>query len=75
MSVVKKLGSLPELSFEYMPMAQFGKELRVDAWLKRDERPEAIEFSHYKSATEAVIASYVLEKLREYARDYNLIDF
>lgn len=65
--------SLPGLDFEVSPVPEEG--LRVDAWLKRGERPETLEFTHRK-ATELsapAIASYVLSKMYDYARDYGLI--
>lgn len=63
----------PNYEVEFHPLAERGKELRVDIWLKRGERPEAIEFTHHENASEATISSYVLAKIEDYARDYGLI--
>lgn len=64
---------LPELKYEYQPIP--GNELRVDVMFNREERPETIEFTHRRSddASSAVISSYVLTKVQDYARDYGLI--
>ena len=64
---------LPELKYEYNPVV--GNELRVDVMFHREERPEAIEFTHRRinDASPAVISSYVLTKVQDYARDYGLI--
>ncbi len=72
--LVDQIGiALPELQFEYQPLADRG--LRCDVWFKRAERPETIEFTHRLagSASEAVISSYVLGKVQDYARDYGLL--
>lgn len=61
----------PTQNFEYNPIV--GKELRVDVWLDKSERPETLEFTHRADVTEAVVSSYVLTKLQDYARDYGLI--
>jgi len=65
--------SLPELKFEYQPHDK--EELRVDCWFVRDERPETLEFTHRQAdeLTPAGISSYVLGKVRDYARDYGLL--
>lgn len=65
---------LPGLRFENEPIRDKG--LRVDAWVERErERPEAIEFNHRAEhdTAPAAIASYVLTKVQDYARDYGLI--
>ena len=65
---------LPDLQFEHKPFSDRGRELRVDAWSSSDQRPIAIEFTHRRDrdASVAVIASYVLNKVKDYARDYGL---
>ena len=65
--------TMPCLEFEYTPFGK--KDLRIDAWFQRGERPEALEFTHQRTseAGEASIASYVLGKIQDYARDYSLI--
>lgn len=74
MNVVRRLvPDLPTIQVEHHPMLNQGKELRADVWFKRGERPEAVEFTHYENASEAIISSYVLEKIQDYARDYGLI--
>jgi len=62
---------LPTPQFEYHPVV--GKELRADVWLDRPDRPETLEFTHRADVTEAVVSSYILTKLQDYARDYGLI--
>jgi hypothetical protein len=64
---------MPGLQFEYRPHND--KELRVDTWFQRGDRPEALEFTHRKAADlkPATISSYVLGKVRDYARDYSLL--
>jgi hypothetical protein len=64
---------LPHLAFEFRPFDD--RELRMDVYFRRVERPEALEFTYRRDGDEspAVIASYVLSKLHDYARDYNLI--
>jgi hypothetical protein len=63
--------SLPIPKLEYNPV--IGKELRADVWLERPDRPETLEFTHRADVTEAVVSSYILTKLQDYARDYGLI--
>ena len=60
--------------FEYRPLGE-GKELRVDVWCEPEtsQRPIAIEFTHRQKSSEAMVATYVLTKIRDYARDYGLI--
>lgn len=79
-SIVRVLGDLgvstPNLEFEFRPFgADNSRELRCDVWFASDERPEALEFTHRADgdATTAVIASYVLNKVQDYARDYGLV--
>lgn len=79
-SIVKVINQLniqtPGLEFEYRPFGDDKtKELRVDVWCKRGDRPEALEFTHRADgeASTAVIASYVLGKIQDYARDYGLL--
>ncbi|WP_146210102.1 ATP-binding protein [Vitiosangium sp. GDMCC 1.1324] len=67
--------SLPGMQMEYSPLSAFGKELRVDTWFQRGERPETLEFSHYGEPSVAVFSSYVLTKIQDYARDYGLIAY
>lgn len=64
---------LPNLHFEYLPLEDRG--LRADVWFERSERPEVLEFTHLRptEAGEAYIASYILNKVQDYARDYQLI--
>lgn len=64
---------MPGLLFEHAPLPEKG--LRTDVWFERGERPETIELTHQKptEAGEASIASYVLNKVQDYARDYQLI--
>jgi len=79
-SIVTVLGALgvstPNLTFEYRPFGEDkNRELRCDTWFDGADRPEALEFTHRADgdATTAVIASYVLSKVQDYARDYGLI--
>lgn len=79
-SVVGVLGDLgvptPNLKFEFRPFgADTSRELRCDVWFAGEERPEALEFTHRADgdATTAVMASYVLNKVQDYARDYGLV--
>jgi hypothetical protein len=67
--------SLPNLTFEWKPLESAGKGLTVDAWSSSDGRPVALEFTHRRDgdAALAVIASYVLTKIQDYARDYGLL--
>lgn len=72
--IVDKAGhDLPDLEFEKQPLT--GKGLTADVWFKRGDRPETIEFTHReeKMATEAVLSTYLLGKVRDYARDYGLL--
>jgi 16S rRNA C1402 N4-methylase RsmH len=78
-SIVKVLADLgvamPQLAFEYRPFGEDKtRELRCDAWFVTQDRPEALEFTHRADgdATTAVVASYVLSKIQDYARDYGL---
>jgi hypothetical protein len=65
--------TLPGLTFEHCPFSN--RDLRIDAWYEPAERPVALEFTHQRptEAGEASIASYVLNKVQDYARDYQLI--
>jgi hypothetical protein len=60
---------------QLQPLAAAGKGLQVDAWSTGAERPIALEFTHRRDgdAALAVIASYVLAKVQDYARDYGLL--
>ncbi|MCB9879014.1 MAG: hypothetical protein H6835_15575 [Planctomycetes bacterium] len=51
------------------------RELRCDVWIERGDRPESLEFTHRADgdASVAVISSYVLGKIHDYARDFNLV--
>lgn len=72
--LVSQLGlNLGELRFEHLPFADKG--LRADVWFQRDMRPETIEFTHRddQHSSEAVLSSYILAKMQDYARDYGLI--
>jgi len=69
--VAANIAGLPKHTFEHRPVT--GKDLRVDVWIARDNRPETLEFTHRADATEAVVSSYILTKLQDYARDYGLI--
>jgi energy-coupling factor transporter ATP-binding protein EcfA2 len=69
--VAANVTGLPIPQFESTPVA--GKELRVDVWLDRSDRPETLEFTHRADVTEAVVSSYILTKIQDYARDYGLI--
>ena len=78
-SIVKVLGDLgivmPNLAYEHRPFGDDkSRELRCDAWFIPESRPEALEFTHRTEgdATVPVIASYVLSKVQDYARDYGL---
>ena len=64
---------LPELKFEYQPHTD--EALQVDCWFRRTDRPETLEFTHRKAddLAPAVISSYALGKIRDYARDYGLL--
>jgi hypothetical protein len=65
--------TLPGLEFEYLPHER--EQLRVDTWFSRGDRPETLEFTHRQAdeLSPAVISSYTLSKLMDYARDYGLI--
>jgi hypothetical protein len=77
MSVLEQqLGiELPGLDFEHEPFPASDRELRADVWCQPGDRPLAVEFTHRssRSATPAVAASYVLQKIEDHARDYGLI--
>jgi hypothetical protein len=64
---------LPNLKFEHQPHKDQG--LQVDCWFERRDRPETLEFTHRKvdELSPASISSYVLGKVRDYARDYGLL--
>ena len=64
---------LSEFSFEFHPFDD--RELRIDVLFQRGDRPETLEFTYRRDndASAAVIASYVLTKVQDYARDYGLI--
>ena len=62
---------LGSVSTEYQPISDKG--LTVDVWIERSIRPEALEFTHQNKASEAVLSSYLLNKIQDYSRDYNLI--
>jgi hypothetical protein len=66
---------LPNLAFESRPLATTGKGLQADVWSAGEDRPIALEFTHRRDgdAALAVIASYVLTKVQDYARDYGLL--
>jgi hypothetical protein len=63
--------NLGSITTEYQPISDKG--LTVDVWIERGNRPEALEFTHQSKASEAVLSSYLLNKIQDYARDYNLI--
>lgn len=65
---------LGQVSFEHRPFSD-GRDLRIDVWFKRGERPETLEFTHRdeQHASPSTMASYILQKLEDYARDYQLI--
>ncbi|MBN1884390.1 MAG: hypothetical protein JW876_02555 [Candidatus Krumholzibacteriota bacterium] len=67
--------SMPDLDYEHKPFPGSAMELRADVWCVPGDRPLALEFTHRRNndATVAVIASYMLKKIQDYARDYNLI--
>jgi hypothetical protein len=74
--IAEQLGiQLPNLAFESKPLATAGKGLQADVWSAGEERPIALEFTHRRDgdAALAVIASYVLTKVQDYARDYGLL--
>jgi hypothetical protein len=62
---------LGTVNMEHNPL--LGQGLRVDAWLQRKDRPEALEFTHQNNLGEAGMSSYLLNKIDDYARDYGLI--
>lgn len=64
---------LPDLKFEFQPHGS--DSLQVDCWFQRGDRPETLEFTHRQSdeLAPAVISSYVLGKIMDYARDYGLL--
>lgn len=66
---------LPGLDFEHEVFDASDLELRADAWCEPGDRPLALEFTHRRDgeATVAVMASYMLGKIQDYARDYGLI--
>ena len=64
------------LKYEYHPFpGDPARQLRCDAWMDRGDRPETLEFTHRSdgAASVATVASYVLAKTQDYARDYSLI--
>lgn len=61
------------IEFEFRPLSDNDKELRVDVWCPYPDRPATLEFTHRSNATEAVVSTYVLTKIQDYARDYGLI--
>ena len=63
--------NLGPVEMEYQPLTGCG--LTADVWFQRSNRPESIEFTHQGKASEAVISTYLLNKIQDYARDYNLI--
>lgn len=65
--------ALSNLKVEHRPVS--GQGLQVDCWFEGADRPQSIEFTHRTTGQDsaAVISSYVLEKLQDYARDYALI--
>lgn len=70
--ITNQLGiNLGEVRAEYQPIPDKG--LTADIWIRRNDRPEAIEFTHQSRASEAVLSSYLLYKLQDYARDYGLL--
>jgi len=72
--LAKELGlNLPNVKYESNPLAD--RDLRPDVMFQRQERPETLEFTHRSidDASVAAISSYVLAKIQDYARDYNLI--
>lgn len=69
--VAANVDGLPISQFEFKPVV--GKDLQVDVWLQKTDRPETLEFTHRADVTEAVVSSYLLTKLQDYARDYGLI--
>lgn len=66
---------LEEPEYEFGPFDDGRRELTVDVWLTRHDRPEALEFTHRSdgNASLATISSYLLTKVQDYARDYGLI--
>ena len=76
-AVLADLGiQMPGLEFEYRPFGDDpDRELRCDVWFEPPDRPVALEFTHRADgdAGTAVIASYVLGKVQDYARDYGLL--
>jgi energy-coupling factor transporter ATP-binding protein EcfA2 len=67
---------LSNLEYEYKPLSDTGMGLQVDAWSEAEsERPIALEFTHRRDgdASIAVLSSYILNKVQDYARDYGLI--
>lgn len=66
---------LPGVACEFKPLVDVGKGLQADVWSAGADRPVALEFTHRKDgdAALAVIASYVLTKVQDYARDYGLL--
>jgi hypothetical protein len=68
--------SMPELSFEHEPFRGSDRELRSDVWFVPDGgRPTGLEFTHRRNgdASAAVLSSYMLSKIQDYARDYGLL--
>jgi hypothetical protein len=67
---------MPELSFEHEPFRGSDRELRSDVWFVPDGgRPTGLEFTHRRNgdASAAVLSSYMLSKIQDYARDYGLL--
>lgn len=67
--------AVPSLDFEHEPFPRSDLELRADVWFEPNGRARALEFTHRRDgdATSAVIASYVLGKIQDYARDFGLL--
>lgn len=66
---------VPVYEHQVFPLSNRELLLRADVWIPRQGRPDALEFTYRADgdASTAVISSYVLGKVQDYARDYNLI--
>jgi hypothetical protein len=66
---------MPELDFEHEVFPGSALQLRADVWCEPGDRPLALEFTHRRQgdASSAVVASYLLNKIQDYARDFGLL--
>jgi hypothetical protein len=67
--------AMPKLDFEHEVFPNSALELRADVWWEPGDRPVALEFTHrrHSDASSAVVSSYLLTKIQDYARDFGLL--